>query len=107
MKKLVLLLSATFMFFTACSTQHSQTNDGTRSQKEKVVVVKSSTNESILATGRYGKWYKIGTHLEDGLTYDVTLEVPIQREKTNIISARLIDYTPGDYLQRDIMAKYL
>ena len=107
MKKTVLLLLTISVFLTACSTQNSVANDSTKTQKEKVVVVKSNTNGSILATGRYGKWYKINTRLEEGLTYDVTLEIPIQREKTTIISASLTDFTPGDYLQRDIMAKYL
>lgn len=104
MKKFILLLFA--ITLVGCSTQ-SAVKDDTRTVREKVVVVKTGENFSIISSGRYDNWYKIDSRLNEGMTYAVTLEIPRRREKTAIITANLVDFTPGEYMQRDIFGKYI
>jgi hypothetical protein len=102
------------LMLTACSGTGQTTQENseiteetsTRRITERVVVVESNPDETILATGRYGDWYRINTRLNERMYYDVTLEVPRQKSKSFIVNARLNDFTPGEFLQKDLMAKY-
>lgn len=104
MKKL--LLVAFTLTLLSCSSQHT-VNDNTRTIREKVVVVKNGENFSIVSSGRYDNWYKVDSRLNEGMIYAVTMEIPRTREKTKLISAQLIDFTPGDYIQRDVFGRYI
>lgn len=104
MKK-ILLLTALLMLISSCSTQNS-VNDEKRTIRENVVVVRTDSEGSVLSTGRHAKWYKVGTPLNEGMSYEVTLEIPRQREKTEIISALIVDFHPGEFINRDVYGRY-
>lgn len=109
MRKLLLLFTFTAFVFTSCNLQKTSndiTSNKMRTIKERVVVVKTDSTGSIVSAGRYDDWYHVNTRLTERMFYDVTMEIPRQREKTNIITANLLDFTPGDFVQKDIMARY-
>ncbi|MFV8226213.1 hypothetical protein [Christiangramia aquimixticola] len=109
-----LLLAVLGLLLTACSgtgqitEENSQLTDETATRRitERVVVVESNPEGTILSTGRYGDWYRVDGNLTERMYYDVTMEVPRQKSKSFIVNARLIDFTPGEFLQKDLMAKY-
>lgn len=104
MKKILLLLATSFII-ASCSSQGS-VNDDRRIIRQRVVAVQTEGNTSILSTGRYDNWYKVETPLVEGMMYNVTLEIPRQREETQIISAILTDFSPDGYMQRDVFSTF-
>lgn len=104
MKKLAFIfVFASFMI--GCSGSQN-TNNENRTIREDVVAVKSDKNSTVLASGRYDNWYLVNTPLTEGMNYRVTLEIPRQRENSQIIKAQLTDFTPGAFVQRDVFARY-
>ncbi len=113
MKKF-LILTVLSLFIISCSSTNNTANQDTdeisdnnfRRISERVVVVKSTDEETILATGRYGNWYRVNTRLTERMYYDVNLDISRSKPENFITNARLIDFTPGEFLQKDLMAKY-
>lgn len=113
MKK-ILALTVMSLILCSCSSTNKTAKDDTeetttsnfRRVSERVVVVKSTDKETILATGRYGDWYRVNTRLTERMYYDVNLDVPRSKPENFITDARLVDFTPGEFLQKDLMAKY-
>lgn len=99
-----------FFFLLAVLTvgcSGSQTvSDDKRTIQEGVVAVKSDNNSTILSSGRYDNWYVVNTPLTEGMAYNVILEIPRQRENSQLIQAQLTDFTPGGFVQRDVFARY-
>lgn len=106
MKKFLFFAVLAFLFTGCSGSQDVNVKDDNRTIRENVVAVKSLENSTIISSGRYDHWYIVNTPLTEGMTYTVTLDIPRQRENAQLISARLIDFSPGDFLQRDVFARY-
>lgn len=82
-------------------------NDNYRTVRERVVAVKTEGNSTIISSGRLDKWYKINTFLNEGMIYEMTMEIPRVVKDPIIIPANVINFTPVDYLQRDLFGRYI
>lgn len=103
--KNIIFFSALVFIISSCSG-FQNVNDDNRTVHTNVVAVKSEKETTVISSGRYDQWYLVNTPLTEGMTYTVTLEIPRQRENAQLINARLIDFSPGEFLQRDVFAKY-
>lgn len=104
MKKFTFFAMLAFLF-AGCSGSQNVSDDN-RTIRERVVAVKSDKETTVISSGRYDQWYLVNTPLTEGMTYTVTLEIPRQRENAQLINAKLIEFSPGDFLQRDVFARY-
>lgn len=105
MKKLFYLFS--FVILTGCASKNTTVTDNTRTVQKLVVAVKTEQNSTVISSGRLDNWYRINTPLTEGMVYEVTLEVPRVVKEPIIIPASLLNYTPVDYLQRDLFGRYI
>lgn len=101
-------ISSLILFFLliGCGVNESST-EYQKTIQTKVVAVKVEGNSTVLSSGRLDKWYKIDTRLNEGMIYEVTLEIPRVVKDPVIIPASLIDMNPLDYIQRDHFGRYV
>ena len=104
MKNFLLYLAIPLLLIS-CSSQGTVSDDH-RTIRERVVAVDTKGSTTILSAGKYDKWYRVETPLVEGMSYVVTLEIPRQREKNQVINAVLTDFSPDGYVQRDVFARF-
>lgn len=105
MKKLIYFLA--ILFLASCASKNGSVKNGQRTIQQLVVAVKTEGNSTIISSGRLDNWYRINTRLTEGMIYEVTMEIPRVVEDPVIIPADIINYTPVEFLQRDLFGRYI
>lgn len=104
MKNFSLLLLLLIM--VGCGAKESVKNNK-RTVQGRAVAVKVDGNSTILSSGRLDDWYRIDIPLDEGMVYEVTLEIPRVVKDPLFIPANLLDMRPLDFLQRDLYGRYI
>ena len=105
MKKLIYLIS--FLVLSSCASKDVSVKDDQRTVQKLVVAVKTEGSSTVISSGRLDTWYRINIPLTEGMIYEMTMEVPRVVRDPVIIPADIIDYTPVEFLQRDLFGRYL
>lgn len=95
------------LLFVSCASKDTSVNNDYRTVQERVVAVKTEGNSTIISSGRLDAWYKINTFLNEGMIYEMTMEIPRVVTDPIIIPAKVLSFTPDDYLQRDLFGRYI
>lgn len=69
--------------------------------------VKTEGNSTVISSGRLDNWYRMNTPLNEGMIYELTIEIPGVVTDSVIIPTKVIDFTPVEFLQRDLFGRYI
>ena len=105
MKKLIYLFA--ILLLSSCASKDVPAKDYQRTEQMLVVAVEREGSSTYVSSGRLGNWYKINIPLTEGMIYDMTMEIPRVITDPIFIPAEAINYSPVDYMQRDLFGRYI
>lgn len=105
MKKLIYLFA--ILLLSSCASKDGPVKDSQRTEQVLVVAVEREGGSTYVSSGRLGTWYKINIPLVEGMIYDMTMEIPRVITDPIFIPAEVINYSPVDYMQRDLFGRYI
>ena len=95
------------LFLASCGSTETISSNNQRTIQKLVVAVKSEGNSTVISSGRLDNWYRVNTPLTEGMIYEMTMEVSRVVTDPVIISANVQDFSPVEFLQRDLFGRYI